>query len=465
MTVQIERGDVVDTQELTGVAGLSVVVSEPAEQVEQVQEQQPGTATDASATPAVLDRGLVAELVGQARSAGVSIEGEGGLLAELTRIVVESALEGELTAHLGYDKHERVGSVDADGTPNARNGTRSKTVLTKAGPIQIDVPRDRAGTFTPTVVAKRARRLGSIEDIVLSLSARGMTHGDISAHLADVYGSAVSKTTISTITDKVLDGMAEWQGRPLDVVYPVVFIDAIHVKVRDGQVANRPIYIALAVTAEGNRDILGLWAGDGGEGAKYWQQVLTEIKNRGVQDVLMLVCDGLKQLPDAVGQVWPQTVVQTCIVHLMRTSFRYASRQDWDAISRGLKPVYQAATAEQAEERFLEFSEQWGAKYPAIIRLWSAAWAEFVPFLQFDREIRRIVCTTNAIESVNARIRKAVKARGHFPNEQSALKCVYLAVMALDPTGKGRARWTQRWKQALNAFDVTFDGRLSTTRR
>jgi transposase-like protein len=428
------------------------VVVEAAELEEQVATvEQP---------PLVVDKQLVARLVGDAQRQGLSVDGEGGLLAQLTKLVVESALEGELSAHLGYDKHVRT-----ENGGNYRNGTRPKTVLTKAGPIEIEVPRDRAGTFTPVVVAKRQRRLGSIEDIVLSLSARGMTHGDIAAHLADVYGSEVSKTTISTITDKVLDGMAEWQGRPLDPVYPVVFIDCIHVKIRDGQVANRPIYIALAVTVDGNRDILGLWAGDGGEGAKYWQQVLTEIKNRGVEDVLMLVCDGLKHLPEAVNAVWPDTIVQTCIVHLMRNTYRYAARQDWEAITRDLKPVYQAATLEQAEERFLEFQETWGAKYPAVIRLWSNAWAEFVPFLQFDREIRRIVCTTNAIESVNARIRKAVKARGHFPNEQAALKCVYLAVMALDPTGKGRARWTQRWKQALNAFDITFDGRLSAARR
>ena len=405
----------------------------------------------------VVDRSLVAQLVADARGKGLSIDGENGLLAELTKLVVESALDGEITDHLGYDKHERGASADG----NARNGTRSKTVISKAGPVIIDVPRDRAGTFEPQIVAKRQRRLGAIEDIVLSLSARGMTHGDISAHLADVYGSEVSKTTISTITDKVLDGMTAWQNRPLDPVYPVVFIDAIHVKVRDGQVANRPIYVALAVTSEGNRDILGLWIGDGGEGAKYWLQVLTEIKNRGVQDVLMLVCDGLTGLPDSVNTVWPATIVQTCIVHLMRNSFKYAARQDWDKISRSLKPIYQAATLSEAEDRFLDFQDAWGAKYPAIVRLWENAWAEFVPFLQFDREIRRIVCTTNAIESVNARIRKAVKARGHFPNEQAALKCVYLAVMALDPTGKGRARWTQRWKGALNAFDITFNGRLS----
>jgi len=360
------------------------VVVEAAELEEQVATvEQP---------PLVVDKQLVARLVGDAQRQGLSVDGEGGLLAQLTKLVVESALEGELSAHLGYDKHVRT-----ENGGNYRNGTRPKTVLTKAGPIEIEVPRDRAGTFTPVVVAKRQRRLGSIEDIVLSLSARGMTHGDIAAHLADVYGSEVSKTTISTITDKVLDGMAEWQGRPLDPVYPVVFIDCIHVKIRDGQVANRPIYIALAVTVDGNRDILGLWAGDGGEGAKYWQQVLTEIKNRGVEDVLMLVCDGLKHLPEAVNAVWPDTIVQTCIVHLMRNTYRYAARQDWEAITRDLKPVYQAATLEQAEERFLEFQETWGAKYPAVIRLWSNAWAEFVPFLQFDREIRRIVCTTDEI--------------------------------------------------------------------
>lgn len=417
--------------------------------------EEPMTTT-ASRTPAV-DPKLVTELVDQARTNGIAIDGENGLLAELTKLVVESALEGELTDHLGYDKHERGASADE----NARNGTRTKTVTTKGGPVAINVPRDRAGTFEPVIVKKRQRRLGSIEDVVLSLSARGMTHGDIAAHLADVYGTQVSKTTITTITDKVLDGMHEWGNRPLDPVYPVIFIDAIHVKVRDGQVANRPIYVALAVTTEGNRDILGLWCGDGGEGAKYWLQVLTEIKNRGVEDVLMLVCDGLKGLPDSVAAVWPETIVQTCVVHLMRNSFKYASRKDWDAISRSLKPIYQAATVKEAEDRFLDFQEAWGPKYPAIVRLWENAWAEFTPFLRFDRQIRRIVCTTNAIESVNARIRKAVKARGHFPNEQAALKCVYMAVMALDPTGKGRARWTQRWKPALNAFDMTFDGRLS----
>jgi transposase-like protein len=412
---------------------------------------------DPSPEAATVEQKLIDQLVEQARSKGLQLTGEGGLLQQLTKRVLESALEGEITDHLGYDKHDLAGK---DGG-NSRNGTRSKTVLTDIGPVEIDVPRDREGSFEPAIVKKRQRRLTGVDEMVLSLSAKGLTHGEISAHLAEVYGADVSKTTISTITDKVMDGMAEWQNRPLDRVYPVVFIDAINVKIRDGQVANRPIYVALAVTAEGHRDILGLWAGDGGEGAKHWLRVLSELKNRGVEDVLMLVCDGLKGLPDAVGEVWPRTVVQTCVVHLLRASFRYAARQDWDKIAKALKPVYTAPTEDAATTRFLEFAETWGKKYPAIVRLWESSWPEFTPFLQFDAEIRRIVCTTNSIESVNARIRKAVRSRGHFPTEQAALKCVYMAVMSLDPTGAGRKRWTMRWKGAMNAFDLAFDGRLT----
>ncbi|WP_372446826.1 IS256 family transposase [Microbispora oryzae] len=407
------------------------------------------------------DRELVARLVDQARAEGLELVGENGLLGRLTKLVLESALEGELTDHLGYDKHDPAGR----GSGNSRNGSRTKTVITDVGPVEIDVPRDRDASFEPKIVRKRQRRLSGVDEMVISLAAKGLTTGEISAHLAEIYGVEVSKQTISTITDKVIEGMTEWQNRPLDPVYPVVFIDAIHVKIRDGQVANRPIYVALAVTADGERDILGLWAGDGGEGAKFWLHVLTEIKNRGVADVLMMVCDGLKGLPQAIEQVWPQTVVQTCVVHLLRASFRYAARQHWDAIAKALRPVYTAPTEAAALERFAEFAEVWGGRYPAVVKLWQDAWAEFVPFLSFDVEIRRVICSTNAIESVNARIRRAVKARGHFPNEQAALKCVYMAIMSLDPTGKGRKRWMNRWKAALNAFEITFEGRLSATRR
>jgi transposase-like protein len=285
-----------------------------------------------------VDEQLIARLAGRARAGGLALTGEAGLLAQLTKRLVESALEGEITDHLGYDRHDAVGR---DGG-NSRNGHRSKTLLTEVGPVQVDVPRDRDATFEPRIVAKRKRRLSGVDELVISLSAKGLTTGEVAAHLAEVYGADVSRQTISTITDKVIEGMAEWQNRPLDPVYPVIFIDAINVKIRDGKVANRPIYVALAVTSEGRRDILGLWAGEapsvtgapGGEGAKYWLHVLTEIKNRGVGDVLMVVCDGLTGLPDAISAVWPATITQTCVVHLLRNSFRYAGRQHYEATTR-----------------------------------------------------------------------------------------------------------------------------------
>lgn len=401
---------------------------------------------------------LATELVARAERDGVGLVGPGGLLAGLTKTVLESALEGELTEHVGYDPHDPAGR----GSGNSRNGTRPKTVITEIGPVEIDVPRDRTGTFEPVIVPKRRRRLTGVDNMVCALSAKGLTHGEISAYMDEIYQAKVSKETITRITDRVMEGLVEWQNRPLDAVYPVVFVDVINVKIREGNVANRPIYVVVGVTVDGERDILGLWAGEhgDGEGAKYWLRVLSEIKNRGTLDVCILVCDGLKGLPDAVNTVWPQAIVQTCVVHLLRNSFRYASRKDWAAIAKDLKPIYTAPSEAAALERLAEFAERWEAKYPAIIGLWENAWAEFVPFLQFDAEIRTVIYTTNAIESINARIRKAVKARGHFPNEQAAIKCIYLAIMAIDPTGKGRQRWTNRWKPALNAFTIAFPGRL-----
>ncbi|MEU1536420.1 IS256 family transposase, partial [Streptomyces fagopyri] len=253
-------------------------------------------------------------LVERARSEGLQLTGQGGLLQQLTKRV----LEGEITDHLGYEKHDSGGR----GSGNSRNGGRAKTVLADVGPVEIKVPRDVSGTFEPQIVKKRQRRLTGVDEMVLSLSAKGLTHGEIAAHLAEVYGAEVSKQTISTITDQVMEGMAEWRNRPLDRVYPVLFVDAINVKIRDGKVANRPIYVVMAVTVDGTRDILGIWAGDGGEGAKYWLHVFTELKNRGLDDVLMLVCDGLKGLPEAVEAVWPRTIVQTCVVHRSRTETR-----------------------------------------------------------------------------------------------------------------------------------------------
>jgi len=396
------------------------------------------------------------ELVRLAQEQGLSLTGPEGLLKQLTKTVLETALNEEMTEHLGYEKHDPPEA----GAGNIRNGTRPKTVLTDTtGAVELDVPRDRAATFEPQIVKKRQRRLSGVDEVVLSLYAKGLTTGEISAHFAEIYGASVSKETVSRITDKVLEEMNDWAVRPLDETYAAVFIDAIVVKVRDGQVANRPFYAAIGVTLAGERDILGLWAGTGGEGAKFWMSVLTDLRNRGVKDVFFVVCDGLKGLPEVVSNVWPQAIVQTCIIHLIRNTFRLTSRKYWDEIKRDIKPIYTAVNAAAARSAFDDLAEKWGQRYPAVIT-WDNAWSEFIPFLDYDVEIRRVICSTNAIESLNARYRRAIKARGHFPSEQAALKCLYLVTRSLDPTGVGRARWTMRWKPALNAFAITFGDRF-----
>jgi putative transposase len=362
-----------------------------------------------------VDEALAKELVERARSEGVGLVGPGGLLTGLTKTVLETALEAEMDEHLGYPRH----AVEGRNSGNSWNGTRAKTVLTEIGEVEIEVPREREGSFEPKIVAKRQRRLVGVDELVVSLAAKGLTTGEISAHLADVYGAEVSRDTISRITDRVVEELAEWQCRPLDSVYPVVFIDAIHVKIRDGKVVNRPVYSVVGVTVNGERDIFGLWVGDGGEGPKYWHQVLTEIQNRGTLDVCIVVCDGLKGLPDAIADVWPQAIVQTCVLHLIRNTFRYASKADWGQIAKDLRRIYTAPTEQAAKERLDELEKKWGQRYPAIIRLWRNAWAEFVPFLAYNAEIRAVIYSTNAIESLHARFRRSVRARGHFPNCES----------------------------------------------
>jgi transposase-like protein len=402
----------------------------------------------------------VAAMMADAKARGLELTGPNGLLKLFTKNVLETALNEEMTEHLGHEKNRtEVGRPSA----NVRNGSRSKVVVSDAvGEVVIDVPRDREGTFDPKIVKKRQRRLSEVDEVILSLYAKGLTTGEISAHFAEIYGASVSKETVSRITDKIVDEQAQWSARPLDAVYAAVFIDAVVVKVRDGQVANRPVYAAIGVTLDGCKDVLGLWAGVGGEGAKFWMSVLVDLKNRGVRDSFFVVCDGLKGLPEVVTNVWPLAVVQTCIIHLIRNTFRLTSRTDADIIKRDIKSIYTAPNAESALSALDELDEKWGKKYRAMIRLWRNAWNEFIPFLDYDIEIRKVICSTNAIESLNARYRRAVRARGHFPTEQAALKCLYLVTRSLDPTGAGRARWTMRWKPAIDAFAITFSDRWPT---
>jgi transposase-like protein len=404
------------------------------------------------------ERAAVRELVKAARARGEDLTGPEGLLKSITKQVLESALEEEMTEHVGHEKH----GSPAPGASNVRNGTRPKTVLTDAaGEVTIEVPRDRAGTFTPVIVAKRQRRLTDVDAVAISLYAKGLTTGEISAHFAEVYGASISKDTVSRITDKVVEEMTSWSSRPLQGVYAAIFIDAIYVKVRDGQVGNQPFYAAIGVDLNGRRDVLGLWAGTGGgESAKFWMNVLTDLRNRGVRDVFFVVCDGLKGLPDAVTAVFPAAIVQACVIHLIRATLRYASRKYWDQLARDLRAIYTAPSADAAWAAFEDLEEKWGKPYPAIPKLWRAAWEEFIPFLDYDVEIRRVLFSTNAIESLNARYRRSVSARGHFPTEQAALKTLYLVTRGLDPKGTGQARWTMRWKPALNAFAVTFADRM-----
>jgi putative transposase len=407
------------------------------------------------------EQAAAAAMVAQARERGLALTGPDGLLKLFTKNVLETALNEEMTEHLGHEKNR---AEPGRGSANIRNGTRKKTVISEAvGEVEIEVPRDRESTFEPAIVKKRQRRLTGVDEIVLSLYAKGLTTGEISAHFDEIYGASVSKETVSRITEKVIEEMHDWASRPLDSVYTAVFIDAVVVKVRDGQVANRPFYAAIGVTTDGCKDVLGLWAGSGGEGAKFWMSVLVDLKNRGVKDVFFLVCDGLKGLPEVVAQVWPQTIVQTCILHLIRNSFRLTSKRHWDALKRDLKVIYAASTPDAAATALEELADKWSGKYPAMVRLWRNAWTEFIPFLDYDIEIRRMICSTNAIESLNARYRRAVRARGHFPTEQAAMKCLYLVTRSLDPTGNGAARWMVRWKPVINAFAITFGDRWPVT--
>jgi putative transposase len=408
----------------------------------------------------VIDEEALDRLMDRVEAEGLELLGPDGVLTELTSRIMNKALEAEMTEHLGYERGDRAGW----GSGNNRNGTYAKTVLTDAGGIPLQVPRDRAGSFEPQLVPKHERRLRGFNSLVIGLVARGMTVRDVQAHIAEVYQVEISPELISRITDSVLPELREWQSRPLDPIYPVMYLDAIVVKVRtDGQVRNRPVYLALGIDLEGRKHVLGLWLGAGDEGAKYWLGVLTELRNRGVADVLVACCDGLTGFSDAIEAVWPHTVVQTCVVHLIRGSIRYASWKDRKKIVASLRPIYQAPTADAAGVALDEFEAQWGPHYPAIVDLWRRNWERFTPFLDFDPAIRRIIYTTNAVESLNYQLRKVTKTRGHFPTDDAVAKILYLAIRNIGHTRGGElGTGTHGWKQALNAFAIAFPGRLET---
>lgn len=420
-------------------------------------DASPDLPVPAGGAPASMDD-WAARLVDQAQAEGIALTGDGGLLTDLMRHVLQRGLEVELSEHLGYERH----AVEGRGSGNSRNGSYPKSITTEIGEVEVLMPRDRAGTFEPVTVPKHQRRLDGLTGNVISLYAKGMTTGDIQAHLADIYDTDISRETISKITDAIVDDMVAWQNRPLDPVYAVLLIDAIVIKVRGSQVANRPVYVTIGVNLDGERDVLGLWLGpSGGEGAKQWATMLTELRNRGVADALIVCCDGLKGLPESIRTTWPDATVQTCVVHMVRNSLRYASKKHWQTIVKEMRQIYEAPTVEAAEAAFTEFSEHWAETYPAMIRSWENSWTEFVPFLEFPAELRKVVYTTNAIESLNARFRRAVRHRGHFPNEQAALKVLYLVATQRRPNRQDLTGRINGWKTILNALTVHYGDRIA----
>jgi putative transposase len=404
--------------------------------------------------PEVRDRlsdQVIDELLAGARTEE-EIVGPGGLLADLTRRLVERAMSAELTEHLGYERHQEP----PGGAGNTRNGSMPKTLATEHGPVRIKTPRDRKGTFEPQLVRKGQRRFAGFDDKILALYARGLSTRDIEAHLAEIYGVTVGRDLISRITDAVMDDVRAWQQRPLDDVYPVIFLDCLVVKIREGgAVQRRACYLALGVTVEGERDVLGLWFQES-EGAKFWMQVLAELKQRGVRDILICCVDGLKGFPEAIEAIFPQTVVQTCVVHLIRHSLKYVPRREREQVARDLKPIYTAVDADTAQQALEAFDEKWGKRFPVITQAWLNAWEYVIPFLAFPPEVRRVIYTTNAIEALNRQLRKAIKTKGHFPNEEAARKLIYLAVTNAVPA------WTRtrNWTTALLAFKIHFGERL-----
>ncbi len=379
--------------------------------------------------------------------------GEGGLLKELTKRVVEHALDGEMTEHLGYERHAPAGKHSG----NSRNGKGDKTIHTESGSVDIEVPRDRDGSFEPQLVRKRQRRLEGFDDKVLSLYARGMTTRQIQGHLKELYGTEVSPALISTVTDSVLSDVQAWQDRPLDSIYPIVYLDALHLKMRtDGIVQTRAVYLALGVNLEGHKELLGLWIGEK-EGSKFWLTILTELRNRGVQDILIACVDGLTGFPEAIASEFPKTEIQLCIVHMVRNSLRFVSWKERKIVAKDLRTIYTSPTADSAQAALDEFAEKWDKRFPSISRSWQDRWQQVIPFFAYPPEIRKVIYTTNAIESMQSQLRRVTRQRGAFPTPESAKKVLYLA---LDRISKRWNRPIRDWVAALNHFSIVFEDRV-----
>ena len=381
--------------------------------------------------------------------------GETGLLKQLTKGLLERVLQAELTDHLGHEKHAPVTTKCG----NARNGTSKKTIKGEFGKMPIEIPRDRDSSFEPLIVAKGQTRFSGFDDKIISLYARGMTTREIQGHLEEIYGIDVSPSLISSVTDAVADEVKIWQNRPLDAVYPIVYMDAVRIKVRDnGHVSNKAVYLALGVTMDGVKEVLGMWVAEN-EGAKFWLQVVTELQNRGVQDIFIACVDGLKGFPEAIETVFPRTQVQLCIVHMVRNSLKYVSWKQRKEVAADLKTIYQAATADQAEIQLAQFEEKWDKTHLAISQSWRRNWEQIIPFFAYPPEIRKVIYTTNAIESLNMSLRKVTKNRGSFPNDAAMFKLLYLALNNI------AKKWTmpiRDWKAALNRFTILFEGRMPT---
>jgi putative transposase len=448
--------------------------------MDDVTKREPVRGPAQEAVDRLLDQGFLDQVMSSVDEDGVQLTGEGGFLPELVKRVLEAGLQAELTDHLGYEKHDRAGH----GSGNSRNGFTAKRLGTEVGDIDVATPRDRIGSFEPRLIPKGSRRVGGLSDMIISLYAGGMTIRDIQAHLERTLGTELSHETISNITETVAEEVKAWQSRPLEAVYPILYMDALVVKVRDGHaVRNKAAHIAVGVDCDGIKHVLGIWV-QTSEGAKFWAGVCAELRNRGVQDVLIACVDGLTGFPEAIEATFPQTVVQTCVVHLIRASMRFISYNDRKAVAAALRPIYTAATETAAAQELDIFEgSTWGKRYPATVRVWRDAWQRFIPFLEFPPAVRKIIYTTNSIESLNYQLRKIIKNRGHFPNDDAVVKLLWLAIRDIeDKRARERAKQAGRpknertapaklvegatvqgWNAAYGALSLAFPGRLEVT--